>query len=225
MKSVFNPKIKIVVAENQRLMRKSLISLIEHNKNYEVIGEADNGLELIECLKVKSPDVVLMDIEMPQMNGFEALPIIKKKHGSVKVIMLSIYNEAAIIVDLMGLGASSYITKSIGEEELYTVISEVHKTGTYFNKIVSDAMLRKINNDKWVNPFTDNASLSTREIAVMREICNGFNNKTISEKLYISVRTVDFHKGNIYRKIKSNKIADVMKYAIKHGIIQVPQHV
>jgi len=225
MKFPILSKIKIIIAEDQKLVRKSMISLLNENKSYEMIGEAANGRDLLDLLKLKVPDVVLLDIEMPLMDGFEALKIIRKRYESVKIIMVSVHTDPYLIVELMTNGASSFISKACDEKELYSAISEVHKHGVYFNSLVTNAMLNKLNNDKKTNPFTDNHSLSLREIAVIKEVCEGHTNRVISEKLFISCRTVDFHKGNIYKKIGSNKTIDVIKYAIKHGIIRAPMNV
>ncbi len=225
MKNPPLPKIKIAIAENFVLLRKSLISLLEGDKTCEIVVEAGNGKELIEHLKTITPDVILLNLEMPIMNGSEALGKIKKNNDKLKVIMISAQDDHDTIVDVMTMGASGFISKKADPQTLFSTIIGVHKTGKHLSDSVSNAMLNKLNNSRKPNPFTDNKSLSDRETAVMKEMCKGYSNKIISENLFISSRTVDFHKGNIYRKIKSNKIADVVMYAIKHGIIPAPANI
>jgi DNA-binding NarL/FixJ family response regulator len=213
--------IKIVVAEDQELMRKSFIALLKEDKSFEVVGEAAHGKDLLDVLKAITADVVLLDIEMPVMNGKEALEIINKRFPEVKVIMLSMHGGPHFISELMARGARAFLLKNCDPDTLFDAIKTVHGEGFYFDKEISEAMLKGLQREKLINPLLDELSLSDREIEILKEICEGKTNKQISASLNISVNTVDFHRGNIYKKTKSKNIIDLLKYSIKNGIVSL----
>lgn len=214
-------KIKIVLAEDQHVIRKALRCFIELEKDMQIVSEVCNGKELLEFLKLNTPDVVLLDMKMPIMNGCEALEIICKRFPNAKVIMLSMYDDFNLIIDLMTKGARGFVSKNNSPEFLVQAIREVYKDGHFFDKKVSEAMLNGLLKEKSINPYFDEQALSGRETEIMKEICNGLTNNSISKKLNISASTVDFHKRNIYRKTKSKNTIDLMKYAIKHQMILI----
>jgi len=225
-------KIKIVIAEDLSLLRKSFITLLSLFNEFEVIGEFSNGKELIDSLKINSkpslkanmPDIVLLDLRMNVMNGYEALEIIRKRFKNIKVIIISQYDDEGTIMEVIDKGANSFISKNGEPDDLVRAINTVYKEGFYFNKKASLAMLQNINQRKSKNPFNDSIALSDKEIAVMKEMCESNTNKAISEKLFICSRTVDYHKSNIHKKIKSKKVSDVIKYALRNGIIQLTEY-
>lgn len=202
-------------------MRKSFIALLKEDESFEIIGEGSNGKELLDLLKSNLPDIVLLDIEMPVMNGVEALEIINKRFPELKVIMLSMHAGPAFISELMARGARAFLPKNCDAETFFEAIHVVHSEGYYFDKSVSQAMLRGLQREKAINPLLDELSLSDREIEILKEICDGKTNKQIADQLKISASTVDFHRGNIYKKTKSKNITDLLKYSIKNGIISL----
>jgi two-component system nitrate/nitrite response regulator NarL len=209
-----------MIAEDHELVRKAFISLLNESRTAEVIDEACNGKELLHKLKLTLPDIVLMDYRMPVMDGREALQIIKAKNPEVRVIMMSVHDDNDLIMDFVAKGANGFISKSANPELLFTAILRTYKDGHYFDSKLSQLMANGILNKN--NPEKlKKESLSDREISVLREICNGNTNKGISERLYISTSTVDFHKGNIYKKTNCKNVVDLVKYAFKHGIIHV----
>lgn len=214
-------KIRIMIAEDHELVRKGFISLIQELKGAEIIDEAGNGKELLHKLKVKLPDLVLMDYRMPIMDGKEALQIIKAKYPEVKVIMMSVHDDTELIMDLVAKGANSFISKATTADNLYNAITRTYSEGHYFDSRLSQLMMNGIMNQNGRFEKSKKESLSDRELTVLREICNGSTNKGISERLYISTSTVDFHKGNIYKKTNCKTVVDLVKYAFKHGIIHV----
>ena len=213
-------KIKIIIAEDKELFRKALIFFIEGNKKYQIIDEASNGKELIDKLSNNIPDLILLDYKMPEMDGKEALVIIKNKYPEVKILMLSLYDEAELIIDLLSHGANGFVSKSESPEVFFTAIETVITTGRYFDPRISEVLLNGLLK-KGEKNHSGKMSLSEREISVLKEICNGHTNKLISEKLFISTSTVDFHKGNIYKKTYAKNVVDLVKYAIKNGITPV----
>jgi DNA-binding NarL/FixJ family response regulator len=214
-------KTKIVLAEDHELMRRALVSLLEENSRIEVVGEAVNGKELLALLKTVKPDIILLDVEMPVMNGREALVHIKKKYPETGVIILSMYDETSLVSDLLANGANAFLSKGASTETMFKAIEAVKNTGFYFDKTISKSVLKSFLRKKGINPHFDEQALSKREIEVMRELCNGKTNKEIAGLFSISASTIDFHRTNIYRKTKSGNITDLVKYAIKHAFISL----
>ncbi|MDO9000242.1 MAG: response regulator transcription factor [Bacteroidota bacterium] len=214
-------KIKITIAEDHELLRKAMKSLILANGNFEIIDEAINGKELIEKLNNQIPDLILLDYRMPIMDGKEALIEIRKKHPNIKILILSLYDEATVILDFITNGANGFISKSSSAENFFTAINTVVKERRYFDSKISEILLNGLMQKNSKSKLPSKTSLSERETSVLKEICNGLGNKLISEKLFISASTVDFHKGNIYKKTKTKNAVDLVMYAIKNGIVPV----
>jgi two-component system, NarL family, response regulator DegU len=214
-------KIKLVIAEDQDLMRRSFIALLKEDPQFDVVGEAAHGKELIEVLKETEADIVLLDIEMPVMNGMDALEIVGRRFPEVKVIILTMHGGTVFISEMMARGARAFINKSCDAESLFEAIHTVDTDGYFFDKSVSEALLKGLQRERSINPIFGELALSEREIDVLREICEGKTNKQISDRLKVSPSTIDFHKSNIYKKTKSRSILDLLKYAIKNGIINI----
>lgn len=215
-------KIKLMVADDQHLFRKSLISLLKEAPDMEVAAEAENGKQLIDLLKHNEPDIVLLDVEMPVMDGKTALEIIVKRFSKVKVIVLSVHYDAGLVSDFMGRGASCYLTKNCQTEMLFDAIRVVKTKGHYFDASVSKAMLDSIQREKSNAPFTGEVVLNDREIDIMKRICDGKTNKEIASSLNLSASTIDFHRSKIYSKTHSNNITQLLKFALKSGIVDLP---
>lgn len=220
MKELFT-KIKLSVVEDQELLRKSFIALLKEDRKLQVISEAANGKELLEQLKVVRPDVILLDIEMPVMNGKEALEIINKRFPDVKVIILTLHAGPNFVSELMARGARAFIPKDCDPDMLFEAIHSVHNEGFYFNKNISEAILRGLQREKSINPLLDSIALSDREIEILKELCEGKTNREIAGTLKIASSTVDYHRGNVYRKTGSKNVIDLIKYALKYGIISL----
>lgn len=203
-------KIKIVLAEDKALMRKSLIALLKEYSLFEVVGEASNGRELLDRLKYTYVDVVLLDLEMPVMNGVEVLKIMKRRYPNVKVMVLSVHNQLVYVKEVMALGAKGYLAKDCFPSQLERAILQIHEKGFYLEETVSKELLHDS-----VYGLTQpalNKILSNREIEVLREICSGKTEKEIAMSLSISVHTVHFHKMNIYVKTNTHNLAGLLNY-------------
>jgi DNA-binding NarL/FixJ family response regulator len=202
-------------------MRQGVVSLLSEDSSLKVIGEAANGRELLDLLKLKEPDVVLLDIEMPVMNGLQALEVMSKRFPKVKVIMLSMHLSPGMISEFMARGASAFLPKETNIEVLIEAINTVKIEGHYYNKNVSDAMRKSLqSNHKSQSTFHEQA-LTAREISILKLICDGKTNSDIAQELNISYNTVDFHRRNLYSKTQSSNIPGLVKYAIKHGILNL----
>jgi DNA-binding NarL/FixJ family response regulator len=211
--------IKLAVADDQQLFRKGLVSLIDEFDDLSVVIEASNGKDLLEKLKVKTPDVILLDFEMPEMDGIEATDIIRKKYPGIKILILTLHNEEEIILHLVEKGAHGFLLKDNPIDVVVDAIYAVIDNGYFFNDRVSKAMVNGLVRNKQIRPNFVRADLSTREIEVLKLICKEHTNKEIAEKLFISVRTVDGHREKILYKTKARNVVGMVMYAMKHGLL------
>lgn len=210
-----------MLADDHQLVRKAFALMLDEEHDLKVTGEASNGKELLELMKEDKPDIVLLDIDMPVMNGRQCLGLICARFPDVKVIMLSLHKDPALMNEYMANGASAYLHKDSDMDDLLQAIRSVYREGTYFSKELSKALLKGIRKERKSNPFFDEPSLSNKEIAVLKELCDGRTNQEIADRLHISINTVGFHRNNIYAKTKSHNIAELMKYSIRNGLINV----
>jgi len=210
-----------MLADDHQLVRKALSLVLNEQPDLNMIGHASNGKELLALLKADQPDIVLLDIDMPIMDGRQCLGLIRSRFPEVKVIMLSLHKDPALMSEYMANGAAAYLHKDSDIEDLLLAIRTVHREGTYFSKELSKALLTNIRKDKKSNPFFDEPILSSKEMAVLKELCDGKTNQEIADRLHISINTVGFHRNNIYSKTKSHNIAELMKYSIRNGLISV----
>jgi DNA-binding NarL/FixJ family response regulator len=213
--------IRLMLAEDHQLVRKAFTMMLDEQPDFRMIGHAGNGKELLELMKTDEPDVVLLDIDMPVMNGRQCLGLIRSKFPEVKVIMLSLHKAPALMTEYMANGASAYLHKDVDMEDLLEAIRSVHREGSYFSKDLSKALLAGIRKEKKSNPFFDEPVLSDKEIVVLKELCDGKTNQEIADTLHVSINTIGFHRNNIYSKTRSHNIAELMKYSIRNGLISI----
>jgi len=211
-------KIKILIADDHKILRQGIRSLLAPHSDFEVIGETADGPETLkETFKLK-PDVVLMDIGMPNLNGFEATRQIKKKLPEVKVLFLTMYQDDEYVLQALQSGASGYVLKDVAVEELVTAIRAVNNEQYYLSPSISrtviDAYLRKTEKGE----KEPSELLTAREREIVQLIAEGHTNKEIGAKLYISVKTVDAHRSHIMEKLDIHDVAQLVKYAIRKGI-------
>lgn len=209
-------KIKIMIADDHALVRDGLVSVLQGEKNLVILGVAKNGKELIEQIRIKEPDIVTLDIEMPVMNGIEALAIIKNEWPEIKVIMVSMYADTYHLFKASALGADAFISKDQPGFDLCEVINELIKGRAIKRKPIGE-MEPPINSFD----FADQKMLDEMEVKVLIGICEGLTNKQIAGKLNISTHTVDYYKRNIKSKTGHGVIATQVLYAVRHGFFSV----
>ncbi len=212
-----NP-IKVLITDDHQIILDGLQSLLKDSAQIMVIAEARNGREALQHLTHLTPDVVLMDIDMPVMNGIEALKEIRKSYPAIRVIILSMHSEAGMIKSLMDLGANGYLLKSCSREELCNALVTVANGHSFFSTDVTLSLL-KPNQGNVSLGSTQTEALSDRETEIIRLIAAGFSNKEIGEKLFISHRTVDTHRTNMMKKLNVSNIAGLISYSIRHGLV------
>lgn len=197
-------------------MRKLLVDVLGQNDLFEIVGDVSNGRELIDLLKKIEVDIVLLDMRMPIMDGLEALSIIRIRFSTVKVIILSFYNELFYIKDSILKGARSYLTKDCLPEELEKVILTVSKYGFYLDEKILSNLSFELNHDFNGNKIENN--LTERELEILRELCDGKTEKEVAVKLKITRHTVHFHRTNIYSKVRVRNLGGLLKFAKESGI-------
>jgi DNA-binding NarL/FixJ family response regulator len=212
--------IRIALVDDHRLFRSGIRALLSANENFEVVFEASNGQEFIEKLAEHPVEVVLLDIEMPDYDGMWVLQQLREHKLKVHAIMVSMHNDEGYIAHTMEAGARGYLLKNANPDEIEQAICSVHQTGYFFSPLVSASMLKKLAGEHAVKPSYGAATeLSTREIEVLRLICQEHTAAEIAEKLFISVRTVEGHRARISEKIGAKNTAGLVVFAVKNKLI------
>ena len=211
-------QIKILLVDDHQIIIDGIKSLLNNVENVKVAGEANNGLEAINTLKVLTVDIVLMDIDMPKMNGIDATKYIKEKFKDTKVIILSVHCEQAMIKSLVEIDTDGYLLKNSSKEELLDAIYKVANGEKYFS---SEVTLSLLNPEKTQSDSSKRTiDFTRRELDVLKLLVDGYTNKQIGEKLFISHRTVDTHRTNIMKKVGVNNIAGLISFAVKTRLVE-----
>lgn len=213
--------IRIALADDHSLFRKGMHRIIDDANGLEVLFDVADGEELMQRLQDEQPDVILMDLNMPGLNGIDATAQIHKLYPGVKILILSIYNEERFIVRMIEQGADGYLFKNAEIEEVEKAIRDVVYNGFYFNEQMMKA-LRKAPAVKGAKlSFSLAVNLTQRELDVLELICKEFTAAEIAEQLYISVRTVDGHRQNLLDKTGARNTAGLVVYAVKNKLIDL----
>jgi len=219
-------KTKVLIVDDHRVVIEGIKSALSVSPDLEVVGEALNGHQAIKKAKSLKPDIVIMDISMPDLNGIDATLQIKKMDPRIKIIIFSMYSNREYVVDLFKAGISSYVLKKDPMSDLVNAIKAVERGGTYFSTISSEILLNYVreldeNKNNNINNINGFDSLSLREREVFQLLAEGKFIKGIAETLGISRKTVETHKYNIMEKLHVQNITELTKLAIKKGIIQL----
>jgi len=217
-------KITVVVADDHNIVRRGLISLLSLDDRFEVVGEAEDGRTAVEIVLRTHPDVVLMDISMPNLNGLEATRKIKSQAPAVRVLILSAHDNEAYVLESIRCGGNGYVLKNSSAEDLHAAIFAIHSGQAFFSpgisKILADDYLRRIKEGIQDNETLKlGPRLTTREREILQLIAEGKSHQQIADMLHISIRTVDTHRNNIIQKLDIHDTAGLVTYAIKNGII------
>lgn len=213
-------KIKIAIADDYTIFRDGLkVGLAQHN-DFEVIMEASNGQELIEGMEKELPDVIIMDLKMPVMDGIEATKLVKKRFGSVKILVVTMYDDDKFIIHLMEIGANGYLLKNADSDEIGKAIYAVHENGYYFNDIVSKALLKKLVIKGNLKPsFNQNIEFTEREQEVLKLICEEKTATEMGKQLFLSPRSIEGIRIRLIEKVGVRNTAGLVMFAVKNGII------
>jgi DNA-binding NarL/FixJ family response regulator len=213
-------KIKIAIADDYKIYRDGLKVGLSADDNMDIIGEADNGEELMKALETLSPDVIIMDLKMPIMDGMEATKLVRKKYPAIKVLVVTMYDDDKFIIHLMENGANGYLLKNAEPDEIRRSIYAVHENGYYFNDLVNKALLKKLvlkNNFK--PSFNQNIDLTEREQEVLKLICSEKTAAEIGKEIFLSPRSVEGIRQRLIEKIGVRNTAGLVMFAVKNGIV------
>ena len=213
----------VLLAEDHTIVRNGIKMLLETDKSINIVGEADNGREVLDFInKGHKIDVVLADINMPELDGLSLLKELKTRNIDTKVVILSMHDNEKYIAEAFSEGAAGYLLKNVGAEELIFSLKHVHSGSRYLCSELSTLMLDKVirTSSNGVGSNETNIEFSTREIEVLHLIAEGLTNSEMSEKLFISKRTVEGHRQSLIDKTGSRNTATLIKFAVLNGIIQ-----
>ena len=218
-------QIKVLLVDDHAILREGVHALLAREPDITVVGEAGDGQEALEQVPRLRPDVVIMDIVMPRMNGLEATRLIKEKYPHVRVLILSMYDDHEYVVQIIQAGASGYVLKRVVTEDLVRAIHEVHAGESFLYPPIAATLIGDyLRVTQWgARRRLRRAakSLTAREREVLRLIADGNSNQEIAERLGLSRKTVDSHRANAMRKLDLHDVTEVVKYAIRTGMISL----
>jgi DNA-binding NarL/FixJ family response regulator len=218
-----NP-IKLFVVDDHPIFIDGITGLLKDTPGFEIIGTAVNGKELLDKMASNMPDIILMDINMPEMDGIEATKEIKRIYPDVKVIMLTMFNDIRFIKELLEIGAKGYILKNIRREDLIKAIQTVSSGKPFLDSAVQEKVISSMSaaeeediDDKEADAMVQN--ITSRELEILQLIALGLTSQDISKKLYISKNTVETHRKNLLAKLNVKNTASLLKFAYKKGLV------
>ena len=217
-------KIKIILVDDHQLVRDGIKALLTGIPDLEIIGEASGAGELFRELENLKPDLLIMDISLPEISGIEITKKIRNDYTGIKVLILSMYNSEEFILNSIKAGARGYLPKNTSRDELLEAIYTINKGEEFFSESISKIMLKsyikRATNDDQTEDKT-HAVLTSREIEILKLYVEGLINKEISDKLDISIRTVETHKNHIMRKLGLKSTVELVKFAIRNNIAEI----
>jgi two-component system response regulator NreC len=213
--------IKVVIADDHPLIADGIKTNIEKENNFKVVAVVSNGKEALDYINHNAVDILLLDIDMPVLSGIDCASILIEQQSPVKIVMLSMHQDAYTIKKLVDLGVQSYLLKTLPSKELIYALQKVYDGENYFNADVTKAILdnkpsQSFASPALVSPLVD--ELTKREKQILVEICKGLNNTEIGEKLFISPKTVDVHRTNIMRKLDVHNVVSLVRFALRNGL-------
>ncbi len=212
-------KCKIVLADDHALIRQGLKKLIEENNSLEVIGEAGDGLQLLDVLDSVTPDLIILDISMPHLRGIEVISEAKRLCPDVKILMITMHKSEQYFLCAMSAGADGYLLKEDSDNELLVAIDEVMNDIMYISPQLAEEFSDEVIKNYREKGIFPCETLTNREIEVLKHVAEGLTSKEIAEVLSISIRTVEHHRANLLKKLNLKNTADLIKHAIQNGFI------
>jgi DNA-binding NarL/FixJ family response regulator len=210
--------IRILLADDHKIMREGLKALIDKQRDMVVIGEAEDGRTTVRLAGELSPDIVIMDISMPDMNGIEATRQIVNHGSGIKVVALSVHSDRRFVAEMLNAGASGYLLKDCAFEELVNAIRTVASGKSYLSPSITDLMIKDYRHILSKETLSVFSLLTAREREVLQLIAEGRSTKEIAHDLNVSVKTIETHRQQIMERLDLHSIADLTKYAVKEGL-------
>lgn len=212
--------IKVAVADDHKIFRDGIKMALTGKKYLRMLWEAEDGKDLLHKMRLKMPDVLLMDIRMPEMDGVNAIATLRKEFEEVKVIVLTMYDDQEMITRMMEMGANAYLTKTTDPEEIYNAILTCMNDDFYFNDLVNRAVLMRLQQKKPAKPFFPSTPVfSEKELKILRLIADDKTTEEISKEVFLSPRTIETIRQNMKTKAGARTIAGLVMYAIKNKLL------
>ena len=222
MKPENSDVINVMIVDDHVLYRAGVKTALSSRKDIRIIAEADNGSHLLNMLKGVQPDVILLDIQMPVMDGIATLPEVKRLYPHIKVIMLTLLDDQSVITRLMELGANSYLVKTSDAEVIYEAIKTCHQQEFFFNALTNKALLNNLRNKHVVSGFApsgEDARLSEKEVTVLRLMCEEKSTREIAEAVDLSPRTIESIRDKLKAKTGTKSTAGLIMFAVKNKLL------
>ncbi|REG96244.1 response regulator [Flavobacterium aquicola] len=210
-------KIKIIIADDHTMFLQGIVSLLENEENISILGKAENGNEVFKVIEKRIPDIILLDISMPEMDGIEVSKIVKQKYPDIKILIVSTHSNTQMIAKLIRIGIDGYLLKNAEKKELLYAIQTIHNGEVYFCKEAAEK--NDGNNSKMKSEILQITELSSREKEILVLIAQEFTGNEIAEKTNITLNTVNTHRRNLLSKLNVKNTAGLVKYAIEYGLL------
>src|SRR5437764_10985619 len=212
-------QIKVSIADDHKIFRDGIKMTLKDRDYLKILWEADDGRDLMHKLKIKQPDIILMDIRMPEVDGVNAIGLMRKEHEEVKIIVLTMYDDQEMITKMMEMGANAYLTKTTDPDEIYQAILTCMNDDFYFNDLVNKAVLLKLQHKKTVKQFYPNPiKFSEKEIKILRCIAEDKTTEEISKEVFLSPRTIETIRKNMKKTVGAKTIAGMVMYAMRNKL-------
>jgi len=213
-------QIKVAIADDHKIFRDGIKMALKDRDYLKILWEAEDGKDLMHKLKIKQPDVLLMDIRMPEIDGVNAIGILRKEYESIKIIVLTMYDDQEMITKMMEMGANAYLTKTTDPEEIYQAILTCMNDDFYFNDLVNKAVLLKLQHKKTVRQYYPNpVKFSEKEIRILKCIAEDKTTEEISKDVFLSPRTIETIRQQMKQKVGAKTIAGLVMYAMRNKLL------
>jgi two-component system, NarL family, response regulator NreC len=212
-------KLRILVADDHTIVRQGLCSILKHQTTWDVVAEASSGREAVDLVRELRPDVAILDVAMPQLNGIEAARQAVRQVPSLRILMLSMHAEDAYIEQALKAGAHGYLLKDSADADLIRAVMAVASGKSYFSPVVACVLLNEFTGGQSHNTLDKYDSLSVREREVFQLVAEGHTTKGIADLLCLSALTVDKHRAHIFKKLAVRNVAELVRYAVRRGVV------
>ena len=213
--------IKLAIADDHKIFRDGIRMALRDKEYLKILWEAEDGRDLMHKLKIKLPDVILMDIRMPEIDGINAISMIRKEYEMLKIIVLTMYDDQEMITKMMEMGANAYLTKTTDPEEIYQAILTCMNDDFYFNDLVNKAVLLKLQHKKNVRQFYPNpVKFNDKEMRILKLIAEDKTTEEISKEVFLSPRTIETIRQNMKQKVGAKTIAGLVMYGMRNKLLE-----
>lgn len=214
-------QIKVSIADDHKIFRDGIKMALRDREYLKILWEAEDGKDLMHKLKIKQPDVLLMDIRMPEVDGVNAIGMIRKEYDNIKIIVLTMYDDQEMVTKMMEMGANAYLTKTTDPEEIYQAILTCMNDDFYFNDLVNKAVLLKLQHKKTVKQFYPNPiKFSEKELKILKCIAEDKTTEEISKEVFLSPRTIETIRQSMKQKVGVKTIAGLIMYAMRNRLLE-----